>query len=228
MRTLGIVPARAGSKRLPRKNVRELGGRSLVAHAIEQGLEAKELDALVVSSDDDDVLRVAEALGVVALKRPAALASDEAPAIGYVEHALAEVEEQLRFEAIVILQPTSPFRSGGDIDACVRHLRATDADSVVTVMEVEHAIHPLKMKTMDGDRLLPFVEEERGRRMAHQLPRVFVRNCAVYASRRAIIDAGDVIGPDCRGIVMPRERSVDINDELDFLFAEFLWERRRC
>jgi CMP-N,N'-diacetyllegionaminic acid synthase len=95
----------------------------------------------------------------------------------------------------------------------------------VSVVEVEHAVHPAKFKVMQDDRLLPYLEEERGRMASHELPRVYVRNCSVYATRRTVIDCGQVIGADCRGYLMPRERSLDINDEMDFALAEFMLTR---
>ena len=79
---------------------------------------------------------------------------------------------------------------------------------------------------MEGDRLVGFLGEEGGKMAAHELPELFVRNCAVYASRRNVIDAGQIIGPDCRGYIMPRERSIDINDRLDYDFARFLFESK--
>ena len=84
----------------------------------------------------------------------------------------------------------------------------------------------MKLKVFEGDRLLPFLEDERGRMAAHELPRLFARNGSVYATRRAVLDAGRILGDDCRGHVMPRERSVDVNDELDWAFAEFLAGRK--
>ena len=96
----------------------------------------------------------------------------------------------------------------------------------MSVMELSHDLHPLKFKTMQGDRLSPYIEAETGRMAAHELPRVYVRNCSVYATRRETIDAGQIIGDDCRGYVMPRERSLDINDSLDFSFAEFLLSQK--
>ncbi len=121
-----------------------------------------------------------------------------------------------------IIQPSSPFTTAADIDATIDLLEASGADSAVSVMEVNHDLHPLKFKTMQGDLLLPYFESEAGRMAAHELPRVYVRNCSVYASRRATLDGGQIIGDDCRGYVMPRERSLDINDSLDLSFAEFL------
>src|SRR5262249_36615168 len=113
-----------------------------------------------------------------------------------------------------------------DVDATIDLLERTGADSAVSVMRLDHAVHPAKLKRLEGDRLLPYLEEERGRMASHELPDVYVRNCAVYASRRATVDAGDLLGLDSRGYVMPRERSIDINEPLDLKFAEFLVSSR--
>jgi CMP-N,N'-diacetyllegionaminic acid synthase len=227
--TLGIIPARGGSKRLPRKNVRLLGGKPLVAWAIEAARGAGRLERLIVSSDDREVLDVARSYDpALVLVRPAEISGDEAPAIDFVRHALAALEDQGEgpFDAIAIVQPSSPFTLSADIDATIDLLDASGADSAVSVMRLDHAIHPLKMKVLDGDRLLPYVEDERGRMAAHELPEIYVRNCSVYATRRGQIERGQVIGEDCRGYVMPRERSLDINEDMDLLFAEFLLGRK--
>jgi CMP-N-acetylneuraminic acid synthetase len=225
LRVLGIVPARGGSKRLPRKNVRMLRGKPLVAHSIEAAQKATRITRLVVSSDDEEVLSIARGYGpALALPRPAALAGDTALAIEFVRHALETLEKagEAAYDAVAIVQPSSPLTLTEDIDATIQLLETSGADSAVTVMELDHAIHPAKLKTMDGDRLLPYLEQESGRMAAHQLPRLFVRNCSVYAIRRTTIEKGEIIGQDSRGYVMPRERSVDINDELDWEFVQFL------
>jgi CMP-N,N'-diacetyllegionaminic acid synthase len=229
VRVLGIIPARGGSKRVPRKNLRPLGGRPLVAWAIDAARAATGLSACVVSSDDDEVLALAAAVAPeLALRRPEAISGDRAPAIDYVRHALELLEGEgghARFDAVCIVQPSSPFTRAEDIDATIALLARTGADSAVTVMKLDHAIHPAKLKTLDGDRLRPYLEEEGGRMADHELPSLYVRNCSVYVSSRRTIEAGDLIGADSRGHVMPRERSVDINDELDLAFAEFLFAR---
>ncbi|HTM54643.1 MAG TPA: acylneuraminate cytidylyltransferase family protein [Pirellulales bacterium] len=225
---MGIIPARRGSKRLPRKNVRPLGGKPLVAWIIEAARLAKRLDRVVVSSDDPEVLQVASTYDrTLPLERPADLATDQSPAIDFVRHALERTASgDQPFDAIAILQPTSPFTLPDDIDRTIELLERSGADSAVTVMRLDHAIHPAKLKSLSGDRLLPYLEEERGRMAAHELPDVYVRNCSVYVTRRATIERGQVIGDDCRAYVMPRERSLDINDEQDFLFAEFLLSKQ--
>lgn len=226
MRVLGIIPARAGSKRVPGKNLRPLNGKELVARSIEAALGAPSLSKVVVSSDSEEVLAVARRYPeVVALRRPDAFSTDTSPAIEYVRHALETLEGQGdgRYDAVAIVQPSSPFTLASDIEETVATLKKSpEASSAVTVMEVEHALHPVKFKRLEGDQLLPLLDDERGRMAAHELPKVYVRNCSVYVSRRATIEQGELIGTDSRAVVMPRERSLDINDELDFDFARFL------
>jgi CMP-N,N'-diacetyllegionaminic acid synthase len=229
VRTLAIIPARAGSRRLTGKNMRLLGGRPLVGRAIDAARGSSRLSRIVVSSDDPAVLAFAASVEPgLALPRPPELATDDAPAIAYVRHALATLEAagQPRFDAVAIVQPSSPFTLAADIDATLDLLERSGAESAVTVMRVSHDTHPAKLKTLDGDRLMPYLEEESGRMSADALPDVYVRNCSVYATRRAAIDRGEIVTADCRGVVMPRERSVDINDAFDFAFAEFLAQRR--
>jgi CMP-N,N'-diacetyllegionaminic acid synthase len=227
-RVLGIVPARAGSKRLPRKNVRILMGKPLVAHSIEAIRSARRVNRIVVSSDDQEVLEIASGFDPgFPLRRPAELATDTALAIDFVRHALKTLEDagEGPFDAVVIVQPSSPLTQAGDIDRTIELLESTAADSAVSVMELDHAIHPAKLKRMEGDRLLPYLVDEKGQMAAHQLPRLFVRNCSVYAVRRSTIERGEIIGTDSRGYVMPRQRSIDINDELDWEFVQFLAAR---
>ena len=225
MKTLAIIPARGGSKRVPGKNKRLLQGKPLVTWVIEAALNSKTLDRIVVSSDDDETLDIAgEYEGVLPIRRPAELSDDTALAIDYVRHSLAILEktEGAVFDAVVILQPSSPLTRTMDIDATVRLLEDSGADSAVSVVKLDHAIHPAKLKEMRGDQLISYIEEEKGRMAEHELPPLYVRNCSVYATRMGVVGEGKIIGDDCRGYIMPREFSIDINDETDMLFAEFL------
>lgn len=229
-RVLGIVPARGGSKRVPRKNLRSLGGKPLVVWALEAALRARSLSAVVLSSDDEEVLALGAAMpGVRALRRPAEISGDTAPAIDYVRHALgvAAADGEAPYDAVVIVQPSSPFTTGADIDAVTDLLFRSGADSAASIVKLDHAIQPAKLKRLDGDKLVPYLEEEGGRMAEHELPTLYVRNGSVYAALSSTVASGVVIGRDCRGYVMPRERSIDINDELDFDFAAFLMGQRR-
>tara|TARA_Y100000310_G_scaffold161475_1_gene161342 strand:- start:559 stop:1263 length:705 start_codon:yes stop_codon:yes gene_type:complete len=225
---LGIIPARAGSQRVPKKNVRLLGGTPLVARTIESALGATTLDCLLVSSNDEEVLSLTRGYqDVIVLKRPKDLAQSNSPAIDYVKHSLDFVESKHleKVDIVAIIQPSSPFTLPDDIDGTVNLLEKSGADSAVTIMKVNHAVHPKKLKIWENDKLLPYIENENGKMMEHELSDVFVRNGSVYVTHRHVIETGDIIGNDCRGYLMPKERSLDINEEIDFLFAEFLSER---
>lgn len=223
-RILTIIPARAGSKRVPGKNKKKLAGKELVRYAIEATLESQLSNMIVVSTDDEDISRIASGYSTIkCLKRPEEISGDRATAITYVQHALKEIREEFDFVAIV--QPTSPFTLGSDIDNTIKLLLDSDADSSVSVMKLDHAIHPLKLKVKEGDELLPFLEEEKGRMAAHELSELYARNGSVYVSTMDTIQKNQIIGDICLGYEMPRERSLDINDPLDFEFAEFIINR---
>ncbi len=226
---LGIIPARRGSKRIPGKNTKFLGQKRLIEWALDSAVQSKLLDQIVVSSDDPEVLEAASLRKqCLPLKRPEHLATDTSLAIEFVRHALHyfAVEQKRKFTAVAILQPTSPFTLPEDIDRGIQLFKSTGAESVVSVMTVPHAFHPLKAKRMEKDRLVPFVAEEDGKMAQHELPEVFVRNCALYITQTSVIEKGRILGQDCRGFLMPVERSLDINDPIDWAFAEFLIEQK--
>lgn len=228
MKILGIIPAREGSKRVPQKNFRPFANTTLVDLAIQQGLKSKKITHLAVSSDSIEVLNIARKYDhVYCIERPIELATDEAPAIDYVRHTLKTLEDEEKYDLVVILQPSSPLRSEEDIDQTIELLKKhPEADSSVSVVLVDHMIHPYKLKRLEKDILLPFIEDEAGRFAAHELPDVYVRNCAVYVTWRKNLETRrDVIGQKSVGYVMPADKSVDINTQLDFDFAEFLYTK---
>jgi CMP-N-acetylneuraminic acid synthetase len=226
-RVLGIVPARGGSRRLPHKNLAEVGGRSLVRRALETAVASRSLALVVLSSDDPAILAEgARVPGVRCLPRPADLATETALALDVVRHVLAEVEPARgeRFDAVAVVQATSPLTAPEDVAGAVELLKRTGAESAATVVKLDHAIHPLKLKRLEGDRLVPFLEDD-AMRPEHELPELWVRNGAVYVTRRDVVDRAELITADCRAHAMPRERSVDVNEPIDLAFAEFLSQR---
>lgn len=229
VKTLAIIPAREGSKRVPKKNFRPFAGTTLVDIAIKQCLGAKEITDTVLTSDSENVLNIGKSYpNLILLRRPDIYADDNSPAIDYVRHTLCEVEAKgNKYDIIVIIQPSSPLRTSADVDATINLLKLNpSADSAVSVVKVSHMVHPVKLKVMQGDTLLPFIEEERGRFTSKDLPDVFVRNCAVYVTwRRELETRADVIGAKSLGYIMSPETSVDINEWIDFEFAEFLFKR---
>ena len=224
MRVLGLVPARSGSGRVPGKNLARLGGETLVRRALETALEAGCFDVVVLSSDDDEILAEAKGLDVVVLSRPAELATATALARDVALHALRELDvPHGLFDAVAIVQCTSPFTAPEDVAGTVELLEKTGAESVVTVARAEAAHDPLKLKRLEGDRLLPYLEDDR-LTPSHELPPLWVRNGSVYAFRREVVERGFEAG-DVRGYEMPPERSFDIDTAQDLAFAQFLVER---
>jgi CMP-N-acetylneuraminic acid synthetase len=224
MRVLGVVPARAGSTRVPRKNLAVLGGRTLVRRALETALASGCFAQVALSSDDDEILAEAEGLDVVALRRPDELATETSRAADFALHALRELDDPaVPIEAVAIVQCTSPFTAPEDVAGSVALLERTGAESVVTVAVADLAHHPLKMKRLEGDRVLPYLEDDR-LTPSHELEQLWVRNGSVYAFRRDVVERG-LEANDVRGYEMPPERSFDIDTSQDLVFAEFLIAR---
>jgi CMP-N-acetylneuraminic acid synthetase len=229
LRVLGVITARGGSKGVPRKNIRLLGGKPLIAWTIEAAQGSKLLTDFLVSTDDQEIADVARAHGApVPFLRPAELATDTAKSIPVIQHALTWMKEQAgkEYDAVMILQPTSPFRTAEDIDGCIQKMIETSCDSVMSMMKLTDTSLS-KLKRLEGDRILTYAEAE-GKQSAsrHDLPDVYKRNCAIYLTRVALLQAGDLFGVDSRAFVMPAERSLDINTPMDFAFAEWMAERQ--
>jgi CMP-N,N'-diacetyllegionaminic acid synthase len=232
MKILAIIPAREGSKRVPQKNFRSFAGTTLTDLAIQQALQAKLLDRIVVNSDAQPVKEIAlkyASKDIDFLERPKELATDESPAIDYMLQTLEFYEAKgEHYDLVVIIQVSSPLRNGSDIDATITLLLENqEADSAVSVVELPHMTHPHKMKTMKGHMLEPWLVDEGQKTAAHELPTIYVRNCAVYVFKANLLKQGITYGQQSLGYIMPAETSVDINDMLDFKFAEFLFEQNR-
>lgn len=187
------------------------------------------MNEVLVSSDSPEVLAIARNYqGVGIVERPAEIAGDTSPAIDYQCHSLAFMKQTRgkTFDCVAIIQPSSPLRTGRDIDGTVDLLRRNpQADSAVSVVSLPHMVHPSKLKKMEGNRLLPLFGEEETKTSAHELPPVFVRNCAVYVFKVSNIVKNVQFGQCSLGFVMPPETAVDINTELDFEFAEYLFQK---
>lgn len=229
MRVLGVVPARGGSKGVPRKNIRTLAGTPLIGWTLRAAAASARLARTVVSTEDDEIARVARALGGdVPFLRPGELSTDTAKSLDVMVHAIRAVEALeggAPYDAVLLLQPTTPFRTAEDIDGSIALLERTGADSVISVVDVG-GYHPARMKYMEGDRLVdpPFCEAVENM-PRQQLPPMFLRAGCIYLTRREVLLGGSFKGRDCRGWVVPGDRAVNIDCERDFLFAEWLASR---
>jgi len=231
MRTLAIIPARGGSKGVPRKNIRTLGGRPLIEWTIGTALEARDvLTRIIVSTDDAETAAIARTAGAeVPFMRPSELSGDRVPTLPVLQHAVAfaEHEDGQPYDMVMLLQPTAPFRIAQDILNAVQLATSDDCDSVISVVQV-FATHPILMKRIEGERLLPFcVKEREGTRRQDYTPAAYMRNGAIYLTRRHLVVEHDTIwGRHIRPLVMPEERSASIDSELDFAMCEVLCSGR--
>lgn len=230
MTVLGVIPARGGSKAIPRKNLAPLEGRPLIAYTCDAARQSRRLTRTIVSTDDPEIAAAARSFGVDApFLRPAHLAADETPMIDVLVDLIATLERDERYapEVIVLLQPTSPFRRAEHVDAAIALLETSGADSVVTVIDVPHQFTPSSLMRLDGDRLRPALEGDVPLRRQDK-PRLFARNGPAVAAVRTtvLMTQRTLYGPDTRGLVMSREDSFDIDDSFDLQMAELLLAAR--
>ncbi len=225
MTVLAIIPARGGSKGVPHKNLRDVGGRSLLARAIAACLGANGIDRVFVSTDDAEIQKAALAAGAEANPlRPVELANDVAPVFAVIQHVVNAIgSEESRITTIVLVEPTSPFRTSAHVAATVSRFRAGDCRSAVTVMPLDRKPENIFVKDRYLRRYITAPRESFARRqsMAH-LCRI---NSAVYVVARDDVDAGIWL-PDPIGFVeMDARSSINIDAPLDLEFAEYMARR---
>lgn len=229
MSVVAIIHARGGSRRIPLKNIKVLAGKPLIAYIIQAALKAKTINRVIVSTDHPEIIEIAKEYSAeVPFVRPQELAED-VPSELVTQHAVnyLEKEEGFHTDVAVTLQPTTPFCLPEDIDGCVNELISSGADSVISVREISE--RPEWMFYIDESGyahnfLRKKIEGDTG--VSQTLPRLYTPNGGIYATRREILFSQNaLIGAKTRLWVMPRERSVDIDEPIDFLYGEFLIEQ---
>ena len=230
-RILAVIPARGGSKGVPRKNVRVVGGRPLIEWTIQTAnaaVEAGVIARAVVTTDDPEIAQVARAAGGdVPFDRPSELAGDRVPMLPVLQHALERAEaEDGRYDWVLLLQPTNPFRTLEDIRGAIAVAAAGGCDSVIGVVRV-FAVHPMLMKRIENGVLLPWsVPEPEGTRRQDYDPPAYMRNGAIYLTRRDVLLRGSIWGETIHPFEMPEERSVGIDSELEVRLVDLLLRER--
>ena len=228
---MAVIPARGGSKGVVRKNIRPICGKPLIAYTIETALAARHLiHRSIVSTDDPEIKAIACEYGAdVPFLRPPELAEDRVPTLPVLQHAVRFVEEEdgVALDWVLLLQPTAPLRVIEDIEASVTLAHQNSCDSVISVLQV-FAEHPILMKRIEDDRLLPYcIEEKEGTRRQDYQPPAYMRNGAIYLTRRDVLmDKNSIWGQVIRPYVMPPERSVSVDNELELKLVEMLMQQR--
>ena len=231
MEILAIVPARGGSKGVPRKNLRKIGRQSLLERSIGAARKGVPGIRVIVSTDDHEI--AAEAVRCAAevpFLRPVELARDDTPTLPVLQHVLSELRRQERYapDLVVVLQPTSPLRRPESVAAGVELLmNSKTTDSVLGVCAEEHPPHWLKVIGTDG-YLTDFIEGGSGLTRRQDAPPVYRVNGALYVTRSCwIAEEGRLLGNRVLPLVMSAEESVDVDSELDLTVAEAVWEHRK-
>lgn len=232
MRILGLIPARGGSKGIPRKNIVNLAGKPLLAYTCEAALGSRYIDRVVLSTDDEEIAQIGHDCGVeVPFMRPAELARDDTPSLPVAQHAIEWLREHESWNAdlLVLLQPTSPLRRAHHIDAALSIMLESQADTVVSVVEVPHRYSPYSVMELKGGALQPFLpgQAQFDRYRRQTMPRFYARNGpAVLITRVGVLFRdqsfyGQLVLP----YIMDEVDSLDIDTLYDLEIAEFLIER---
>lgn len=229
MKVLGIITARGGSKGVPGKNLKLLDGKPLLAYTVEAARASRSLDRVILSTEDDAIAASGRALGCeVPFLRPAELSRDNTPHLPVIQHAAEWMREQAGYrpDAVMVLQPTSPLRTAGDIDAAIALLESSGADSVLSVSEVPAHSHPSRTLRLDaaGNAVLFATGQPVRQRVNRRqdLPEAWVMNGAIYACRTETLFAAEpsLYGDAVVAYRMPAGRSISIDDTDDWAAAE--------
>jgi CMP-N,N'-diacetyllegionaminic acid synthase len=227
LKILAVIPARGGSKGVSRKNIREIHGKPLIAYSLQAAMDAEDvLYKTIVSTDDPEIAVIAKKWGgEVPFLRPEELSRDQTPMVPVIKHAISEMEQRdmVTFDCVLLLQPTAIFRTGVDIRNSISLMKKGGCDSVISVVQV-FSTHPILMKKIVDDELVPYcINEKEGTRRQDYQPPAYMRNGAIYLSKRAnIMDHNSLWGKKIRPYVMPEERSINIDSEFDLKMTELI------
>ncbi|MEP6513686.1 MAG: acylneuraminate cytidylyltransferase family protein [Parafilimonas sp.] len=224
MKILGIIPARGGSKGIPGKNIKLLGGKPLLAYTANAAAQAKLLNEIMISSDSKDIIEVAEKYQIKApFIRPANLADDTTPTVDVIKHALNFYHVQkIYFDAVCVLQPTYPFREKGFIDACIEKFISAGADTLISVVPVPHQYNPhWVFEKNDDGYLISSTNDKKIISRRQDLPEAFIRDGSVYVIKTdTIINDKNIFAAKITYQLSSPEWYVNIDTPDDWKLAE--------
>ena len=225
---LGIIPARGGSKGVPRKNVLPLNGKPLISYTIEEAKKSKYINRLIVTTDDDEIAYISKQYGAeIPFMRPKSLGGDSISTNQVIEHALKTIKEQTGKmpDIICLLQCTSPLRDVEDIDGTIEKVINSDFDASISVSEVDS--NPYWSNVFEGEKLKYFIEEGKKIKRRQDLPKIYEINGAVYVTKTdAFFRENNIECENMTGYIMKKENSIDIDTMIDFKMAELMLKNK--
>lgn len=226
MKILAIIPARGGSKRLPRKNILLLDGKPLIAWTIEAAKQSRYITEVIVSTDDEEIANISIEYGAkIPFKRPSALSDDTATSIDVVKHSIQFMKEihHDEYDYVMLLQPTSPLRTFEDINGAVEMMISREADSIISMCECEHP--PIWSNTLPEDLSIEDFDRKEFKNVRSQdIPKYYRYNGAIYLSsvNRLLQEESFSFYSNSYAYLMLQKKSIDIDSSLDFLLSEIL------
>ena len=224
MKNIAIIPARGGSKGVPKKNIKQINGKPLIAYTIEQALNSEIFQKVFVNTDSKEIANISKTFGAeIPFIRPKELASDTATTLEVVKHAIKEYEKLIDFDTIFILQPTSPFRTKKDFFTAIKILRKADSLASYSVASE----HPSRMKFIENNQVIDILKEPQSLRR-QEMKKVFVRNGAIYALKKQIpFKLNTLLPKNHFPLIMNELASINIDTHFDMMIAELILTYRK-
>ena len=221
MKSLGIIPARGGSKSIPWKNITKLNGKPLIVYTIEAALASK-LNSVIVSTDSEKIAKISKDNGAEVMMRPAELARDDSPTLPVLQYVVENMHE--KFDCVVCFQPTSPFRTAKHINESLELFETeTEADSLVSVVKVPHNMTPSSLMELRGEYIKSYVDQDEIILRRQDKPQLFARNGpAILIMNMDSLESGELYAGKTIPYVMDTFCSIDIDNESDLIMAEYL------
>jgi len=223
MKIIGIIPARGGSKRIPKKNIKLLGGKPLIAYSIEAALKSKYINRVIVSTEDREIAKISKKYGAEVIKRPIELAKDDSSTTEVIKHTITTLNENEKYfpDIVVLLQPTSPLRKVEDIEKAIELFLNNECKSVVSVCKYRE--NPYWSLKIEKGYAKPVFGWDYFLKRSQDLPRVYTLNGAIFITTvKNLFKYNGFFNDKICLYIMPVDRSIDIDEEVDFKFAGLL------
>jgi len=227
MKIISIIPARGGSKGLPKKNIKSFAGKPLISYTIECAIESKQFNKIIVSTESSEIAEISKKYNVEIIKRPMSLAQDDSSIIPVIYHVMDQLEQEFNESTIIVLlQPTSPLRIAEDIKFSIKKFFENECESLISVVEVLHPPHWF-LKVNNGF-LKPLLGKENLKRKRQDFEKIYLPNGAIFIAKfETLKKYNSFFSSSTIPYVMPFERSIDIDVEIDFILAELLYRKKR-